>query len=66
MRGYAEESEEVKAARDLREAARKFTGAELVYGIGRGADLEESRLLAAAVTYAESLKPKRRKKGPKR
>jgi hypothetical protein len=71
VRGHAEESPEVKAARALREAARRFAGFYLIHGFG-GPDVEESdrALAAAAVAYAETLSRSRtrakRTKGPAR
>lgn len=64
MRGQVEESAEVKAARALREAARKFAGHYLVHGFG-GPDVEAASLSleAAAMTYAAT-QPRPRKRRP--
>lgn len=61
MRGYAEESEQVKAARALREAARRFAGHYLVHGFG-GPDVEEAdRALSAAAIAFAATQSRRRK-----
>ncbi len=59
MRGHVEESAEVTAMRALRGAARRFSAAHLTDDFAR-MNSEESKLAAAAVAYAEALKPKKR------
>jgi hypothetical protein len=58
MRGYVEESDEVKRLRELKDAARKYAGQML---ISFDYELEESRLKAAAVAYAAT-QPRPRKR----
>ena len=61
MRGYVEESEEVKAARVLRIAARRYAAVHLSPDtLDHGAETAERGLCEAAVRYAATQpKPKR-------
>ena len=60
MRGYHEESAEVRALRNLREAARKFVGAYLL----SWDDLEQQEigLADAALKYADACNPPKKKR----
>lgn len=59
MRGYVEESDEVKARRALREAAKRYAAKTLVSFV---TDVEEASLEVAALAYAETRRPRRRAK----
>ncbi len=61
MRGFVEESDEVRAARNLRDAAELFVGLRLCC---RFKDLPEAELhlYSVACAYAETMRPKRRRK----
>ena len=68
MRGYAEESAEVRALSVLRRAARRYTANYLMDQFDGSTDHEKD-LLFAALAYAEAVNPppkkKVRKKVPK-
>lgn len=70
MRGYYEESDEVKTRRELHEAARKYAGLYLYGGfIASGEEVDrkveaEKRLEAAALAFAKAKAPvKKRRAG---
>ncbi len=63
MRGYVEESDEVKALRALRIAAERFVGAGLVDPFSHAQAEAETRLVVAALAYAKTIpQPKKRRK----
>lgn len=58
MKGYVEESPEVKARRALHEAAREYVSKSLV---SFNSDAEQGALENAALAYAEAIRPRRRR-----
>lgn len=68
MKGYAEESEEVKARRTLRLAAESFVGMRLVHPHGGSAEIEragawlEHAAIAFAATQEKPTTAKKRKR----
>lgn len=63
MRGHYEESREVKAWRELRNAAAAYAARQLIdMNAGPDKTLEEQRLTAAAMAFSEATKPAKRRR----